>query len=70
MIIFIYYILDSFESSNFFHIFIIEKIKGSYMSSLLIAFGALAFIVIRLVLLIYSETKKFGNKDKKEENAV
>lgn len=40
------------------------------MSSLLIAFGALAFIVIRLVLLIYSETKKFSNKDKKEENAV
>lgn len=40
------------------------------MSSLLIAFGALAFIVIRLALLIYGETKKFDNNDKKEENAV
>lgn len=39
------------------------------MTSLIIAFGALAFIIIRLVLLIYSECKKFNAKDKKE-NAV
>ena len=68
MIIFIYYILYSFKSSNFF-VFLLLNIKGYAMTSLIIAFGALAFIVIRLVLLIYTECKRFDAKDKKE-NAV
>lgn len=36
------------------------------MKILLIAFGALMFIIARLILLIYSESKKFKSNDKKE----